>query len=210
MSYCQIYQTNSNPEAREFVLLTTAVILSKSSGISTATVDKPFVLLLCVKKIFMLCKRIALDWVSLWLAVLVNTPQFSLSEWHLYGISIYVTSLKSHLAPWCMLNEQFLLRTHVVGKQLSLQLNIPWYCECFVRDIGTNDTNTKGRWMSQDSVHIQTTENWSFFLSHVHSFLKVGSPGDSDSFYLVVLPSFTLEFHFMASRLLKHSRPHPL
>lgn len=28
------------------------------------------------------------------------------------------------------------------------------------------------RWMSQDSVHMQTTENWNLFLSHVNSFWR--------------------------------------
>lgn len=133
----------SNPEAEEFVLLTTAVILSKGSGISTATAGKPFWLLLCMKKIFMLCKKkLLLIGVTVTCSFGPSAPQFSLSEWHLYGISIYVTSkILYHGA--CPMNSSYSGNSHVVGKQLSLQLNILWYCECFVRDIGTNDTNTE-------------------------------------------------------------------
>lgn len=61
MSYCQIYQTNSNLEAREFVLLTTAVILSKGSGISTATADKTFCASFVHEKDLSAVQKIALD-----------------------------------------------------------------------------------------------------------------------------------------------------
>lgn len=65
MSYCQIYQTNSNPEARVFVLLTTTVIRSKNNGISTTTTDKAFCACFVHEKDLYAVQKIALDLVSL-------------------------------------------------------------------------------------------------------------------------------------------------